>query len=419
MPIVAGATAVALWAILVCGLFFHHSAFPEVLGRFSRGYLLGLVLVAAATPLVFFAARALATPTRIPRPGAPDLVAGPALKIAVSAGALLLGLAIAQALPTPRRDTGFRYDPHPFLQAVPRPDPARGVNSRGFRGREAAVPKPAGLVRVVLLGGSTSFDPDLDFADSYGARLEEALNTALAPRRADVQVAAVPGFNTEHDLIRYTADAADLEPDVVLVMEAVNDLYACAENADGFRRDYGHLRGLRQAHAPGWRDRTGLLSAASWFLHIVLFSDFRPVPALELDGREPDPGPLVRNLSAIVAVARSRDQAPVLCTQPHRFRLALPEAERLRGDAALRNFRNGIPLPGFRWFSRNMAVFNVEVRSLAAREGVPLLDFERLVPPRPDLFLDEVHVTGVGARLEAREAARLLKSVLAERSAAP
>ena len=124
----------------------------------------------------------------------------------------------------------------------------------------------------------------------------------------------------------------------------------------------------------------------------------------------------MRNLSAIVAVARARGQALVLATQPHRFRMDLTDAERLRTEAALRNFRNGVALPGFAWFSRNMAVFNAETRSLAAREGVPLLDLERLIPPRPDLFLDEVHVTASGARLEAEEAAPVLARVLGEHS---
>jgi hypothetical protein len=271
---------------------------------------------------------------------------------------------------------------------------------------EPAVPAPPGTFRVLLLGGSTSFDPTLAFEDSYGRRLEEELGPSLAPRRVEVQVAAAPGFNSEHILIRYAADAADLEPDLVLVMEAVNDVYACGMRSAPFRRDYGHMARIDGGTLGSLRDRTGLVRAASWYFARVLFSDFRRDP--EADVAEADPGPFVRNLSAIVAVARSRGQAVVLCTQPHRFRADVPERDRVRGEAALRDFRNGVPLPGFLWFCRAMARFNGEVRALAAREGLALLDLERLVPPRAELFLDEVHVSPAGALLEAREAARFL-----------
>lgn len=45
---------------------------------------------------------------------------------------------------------------------------------------------------------------------------------------------------------------------------------------------------------------------------------------------------------------------------------------------------------------------------LSALEGVPLLDFERDVPPDGGLFLDEVHVNAAGALLEAKVAAAFL-----------
>jgi len=275
------------------------------------------------------------------------------------------------------------------------------------------VPKPPGTFRLLLLGGSTTFDPDLDFEESYGRRLEESLRPSLAPKRVEVQVAAAPGFNSEHILIRYAADAADLEPDLVLVMEAVNDVYACGVRSAPFRRDYGHLGGFDGGTPGALRDRTGILRAAEWYVRYVLFSDFRSPP--NFDAGEADPGPFARNLLALAAVAHARGQTVVLCTQPHRFRTQLSEADRLRGEAALRNFRNGVPLPGFLWFCRAMSAFNEQTRALAAREGLALLDFERLIPPRADLFLDEVHVTPAGARLEAQEAARFLSKRLAGR----
>lgn len=118
----------------------------------------------------------------------------------------------------------------------------------------------------------------------------------------------------------------------------------------------------------------------------------------------------MRNLRSIAVLGRSRGQRVVLCTLPHRYRLDGPEAERVLGEAALRNFFNGAPLPGFLWFSRYMVVFNDKIRALAAEEGLPVLDFQRDVPPTNDLFIDEIHVTPRGARLEAELATKFLLS---------
>jgi lysophospholipase L1-like esterase len=251
---------------------------------------------------------------------------------------------------------------------VPAPAPADGVNARGFRGGDAVVPKPPGVTRLVLLGGSTTFDPELRFEDSYGERLRLELAARLPGRTVDVQCTAVPDYNSAHSLIRYATDAIDLDADAVLVMHAVNDLHATLENHAAFRADYGHQRGLANARPEAFRGRTRLLDA----------------------------------------LARSRGQKPVLCTQPHRFRMDVPEEARRKGEMALRNFANGSPLPSFRWFAVQMPFLNEKTRALAAAEGVPLLDFEREIPPDGALFQDEVHVNAAGALLEARAAARFL-----------
>jgi lysophospholipase L1-like esterase len=405
----AGWAAVLVWGALFSGLFFHHSADPVVLGRFSRAYAAGLAVFLALTPAVFAIVRSLLTPGVVPRDGGPPLVVGPASKIGLLAGSALLVFAAAQLLPRSLLRTPARlaYLPHPYLQAVPAPAPADGVNARGFRGHDVVLPKPAGTTRVVLLGGSTTFDPDLGFADSYGERLRGELAERLPGRTVDVQCAAVAGYNSEHDLIRYAADAIDLDADAVLVMEAVNDLYATIERHAAFRPDYGHQLGLANAR-PAFRDRTRILGALGFFARYVLFSDFRTPPTLDVDGVVPDLAPMVRNLGTIVTLARSRGQRPVLCTQPHLFRMDLPEEARTRGELALRNFANGAPLPSFRWFAVHMPLANGRTRALAAATGVPLLDLEREIPQDPALFLDEVHVNAAGARLEARAAAAFL-----------
>ena len=398
-------SATAFWLVVFAGLFFHHSSEPILLNRFSPKYAMGLLLFLALTLPVFFLVRTLFSPSVVKGPdGAPRVLSSLSKLSLVCLPTLAVFGLLQLVLPTRPH---WEYLPHPFLQAVPAPNPAKGINSRGFRGAEPAIPKPKGLFRVVLLGGSTFFDPELRYEDTYGRQLELELGKALAPRQAEVQCAAVSAYNSEHSLIRYAADAIDLDADVVLVMDSVNDVYL--NTFRPFRRDYGTYPGVGPQHLhQGFRDRTRLVDTLGFFARYVLFSDFRRPDDFRADDVVPDPEPFVRNLRSIVVLGRSRGQRVVLCTLPHRFRLDGPEADRVPGEAALRNFFNGAPLPGFVWFSRYMAVFNDKVRALAAEEGLPVLDFQRDVPPTKELFIDEIHVSSQGARLEAELATKFL-----------
>jgi lysophospholipase L1-like esterase len=405
IPAAWGVTA--LWGVVVLGLTFHHSENPVLLGRFSFRYAALLLAALLATPFVFAAARSLFSATVLTHPDGRRTRFAPGAKIALILVSTLTAYAALQiALPR----SGLRVERHAFLQLVPSPDPAMGVNRLGFRGEDPVLPKPPGHFRVVLLGGSTTFGPSLAYADSYGRRLEQLLRARLSPRTVDVQSAACPAYTTAHDVVRYALDAIDLQADVVLVMEAVNDLYACVGSHERFRRDYGHVAGPKPAR--WYHDRSPLVPTIEHYLTSVLFSDFRRIPNLETEGIVPDPGPFVRNLRSLIVLARSRGQRIVLCTQPHRFRMSLPAPDRLRGDSALRNFRNGVALPTFRWFCEHMAEFNQKTRELAAEEGVPLLDFERLFPTTASLYEDEIHMTKDGARLEAEVAERFLELVI-------
>jgi hypothetical protein len=397
--------ATAIWLFIFTGLFFHHSREPVLFQRFSFPYALGLLVFLALTPIIFVQIRALFSPSAVKEPDGAPRVISPLSKVSLLCLPTLLVFGILQ-LVLPKRQ-GWEYLPHPFLQAVPQPNAAKGINARGFRGGEPAIPKPKGLFRVVLLGGSTTFDPELQYDDTYGRQLELALGKAIAPRLAEVQCAAVSAYNSEHSLIRYAADAIDLDADVVLVMDSINDLYL--NTFRPFRRDYGSYPGVGPQHLhQGFRDRTHLVDTIGFFTRYVLFSDFRRPDDFRANDVVPDLEPFVRNLRSILVLGRSRGQRVVFCTLPHRFRLDGPEADRVLGEAALRNFFNGAPLPGFVWFSRYMVVFNDRIRALATEEGLPVLDFQRDVPPTKELFIDEMHVTPRGARLEAELATKFL-----------
>ncbi len=113
------------------------------------------------------------------------------------------------------------------------------VDHEGFRGREVALEKKPGTVRIMAVGSSTTFDPGVS-SDSaaWPARLEYWLNTLAPGRAVEVINAGVPGYKVVDDLIRLETELYEFHPDVILFYEGHNDLF-------------GALRRGREGEGPG------------------------------------------------------------------------------------------------------------------------------------------------------------------------
>lgn len=122
--------------------------------------------------------------------------------------------------------------PAPFVGYVPTPGQHANAhhNSLGWRdAREVERPKPAGVVRVFLTGGSTAYGVGAPSQDAtIGALLEQRLNAASAAgdaRRFEVFTVAAPAWTSTHERIVIENLIAEAEPDVVVALTGVNDAH--------------------------------------------------------------------------------------------------------------------------------------------------------------------------------------------------
>lgn len=99
------------------------------------------------------------------------------------------------------------------------------TNSIGLRDREVATPKPASERRVMMLGDSGVFSLGVEYEDSIPARLEGILNQS-APEGVHYRTLnmGVPSYNTEQELVQLEEVGLPLEPDVVILYFATNDI---------------------------------------------------------------------------------------------------------------------------------------------------------------------------------------------------
>lgn len=155
-----------------------------------------------------------------------------------------------------------RVEPHPYLGYALKPNfhtppdaPLQAShNAYGLRGREVALAKPAGVFRIVTLGGSSVYgSQDSNDESVWSARLERMLAAARPELRVEVVNGGCIGYSSHEMLVNYALRLADLSPDVLVVYEAINDMRTAlyTRGAVPVQPDNTHYRTAWIAERPG------------------------------------------------------------------------------------------------------------------------------------------------------------------------
>jgi len=194
------------------------------------------------------------------------------------------------------------------------------INSLGFRGPEISTKKRPGVVRIVTLGGSSTFGTQVSDDEAWPRQLERRLG-----RDFEVVNLGVPGYGTVENLIQTAFVLSDLNPDIAIYYEGWNDLRNM--HVRPLAPDYSNFHGKQQLTDLDIVsvDTNSRLATAfymrSWILGSML-SRLDAVPSFEgspdkltdrTDARAV--GLYSRNLRSIVALCRSQGVRPIMV--PH------------------------------------------------------------------------------------------------------
>ncbi len=308
-------------------------------------------------------------------------------------------------------DKPLLFRAHPYCLYEKRPN-SRGLypsNSLGYAGvREYSVQKPAGVVRLLVLGGSTAEDhaPEAGPNSSWPAQLEDLLRQRLGTDHIEVINAGLSGYSSAESLSDFMLRGIELQPDILLIYHNVNDALTI-QMADGFRPDYAHVRQAKSWEPPLIHRLPRIRFLLSYeYLRFLLIQEFgmaRTVlerisspPWASSEPFDPDRVRVFkRNTAHMAALARTACCQPVLikweCPWETRGRYPWPQV--LLGDPA------ELGRKYFRYIEAN----NEALRELGGELGVPYIEvgpFERALF-RPD----NLHFTLDGLTLMARRVA--------------
>ena len=134
----------------------------------------------------------------------------------------------------------YRRSDNPVLFYELRPHVEIGpyrVNSNGFRDREYAIEKPAGVFRIAVLGDSIAWGHMLPLEATFAKQLEQALNSQL-DQQFEVLNFGVSGYSTQQEVELYRTRVKRFDPDLVIVCYCLNDFMASSVEAGALQRAY-------------------------------------------------------------------------------------------------------------------------------------------------------------------------------------
>ncbi|MFT5435064.1 MAG: lysophospholipase L1-like esterase [Myxococcota bacterium] len=240
------------------------------------------------------------------------------------------------------------------------------INANGHRGPDRPIVKPAGVKRVLIVGGSHPMGMYVSYADSYGAVLEAELNRAPEGVRWEVLNASAPGHTSFQGLQYLKFHSQKFEPDIVLMDLGVNDTLPLSAEFP--------LPDHQVKRPPAWAaDARNWLRVSAVYRLMKHMLRPKPAPATELD--ENGPGQRVP-------------------TAQHHQNLA--DATTIAGE-------RGIQLLHVTQFSVDLHGSHKANCIFPSKEHVPLVDictlWTAMGPGAAAYFVDPIHANAAGHRL--------------------
>ena len=137
-----------------------------------------------------------------------------------------------RAIWIPDRWLGYRHTAHNrFTYSIDEPQgkifASHVTNSLGIVGRELSIPKPQGVIRVVILGDSFTEAFQMRDEKTFCAFLENFLNQSGKEKEKTYEVinAGVSGFSPISEYYYFKRELKKLDPDYVILQLYANDVH--------------------------------------------------------------------------------------------------------------------------------------------------------------------------------------------------
>jgi len=288
-------------------------------------------------------------------------------------------------------DTGLRV---PATNASTR---IISINSLGFRGPPLAQPKPSGRLRLAFLGGSTTFCAEVSSDEvAWPNLVTETLKAAIPDVAFDYVNGAVPGYTVHSSLKNLRERIAPLQPDVIIIYHATNDL---SQETRSLAEKQGIYK-VGQTDTMSWLAEYSLL----WYLvekNLRLMEVRRDAETSQqrLEFSPADLGAQFRgDLTGLVTEARRLAPVVALVTFSQQIRAGQSPGKQLEAATSALYYMPFMTPDGL---LKAFARYNEIIAEVARETGALLIAGESLIPGDSEHFNDTVHFRDAGSRIMA------------------
>ncbi|MEM7367918.1 MAG: SGNH/GDSL hydrolase family protein [Bacteroidota bacterium] len=264
-------------------------------------------------------------------------------------------------------------------------------------------------VVILALGGSTTRNIKLAEEDRYPYLLEQQLTSRYPQLRIRVVNAGMPWYTSKHSLITYETYFHKLQPDMVIIMHAINDIsrsFSPPEFAMGpYQADYSHYYGpsIRGAQAKSFERAVVDVGLQYWFSSVRKHAvDFPITTYRSLDSYTDYLSRLIQNIQ--------KDGANVLILEQRSlYKASLSPAEQQVLTFGKLYCNNGHRYASPASLLAAMNLFNNQARKIARQEGARFVELKASLPSELTYFRDDVHYTPLGTARIAKEVAAYIQ----------
>ena len=295
--------------------------------------------------------------------------------------------------------------PVPYLNYIANPDHPEH-NTLGYRGEDIILPKPESVFRIVAIGGSTTYSTGTTPEESYPAFLQKILREDYGYSEVEVINGGMSGYSSWENLANFAFRVLELEPDMILIYAAVNDVVAREQGSTDCYRGENALRGLNVGRGL-WVEQNQPLSPIALYRFLGINVGWMPNPlSLEsafesvdiLCAEDPPETTLAqrveanipiyfeRNMRNLLLLAQGNDAQPVLSTWAYYV-----DADRPDHWIDAINQHNEITI------------------DLSEELDIPLYDLTENLPVNVNFWeVDGIHLVAEGTQEQARHYAQFL-----------
>ena len=292
------------------------------------------------------------------------------------------------------------------------------TNAQGMRGPAIPIARTPGVPRIMIVGGSTTFDSFVRGDDkTWPAQLQSELTRLRGGYEVEVINAGVPGYRLVDNIIRLQTELYRLRPDVIVFYESHNDI---------FNAFHLGVESPPQTNTPDqmpvvtpwrrWLERHSLLydKVLSRFLAV----NFQRASRAEMPRASSGDSLLKATLESGVASFDRDLTSFVLIAQSLGARVVIPEVVHVTGprveaepDPRIRGlWSSSVPFAPPETILRAYVRYDDVARAVAAKRRatyIPTVDFG-LAGPRWYSPGDPIHFNNAGAERMGKSMARAL-----------